>query len=76
MYNHILLRQIREDKGITQSEMAEMLGYSDPSGYTKIEATGERDIPLTKVQGIKNILKLTDKQVREIFLQSNRIGNK
>lgn len=74
MIDHTLLKKIRSEKGITQAEMAEKLGYSDPSGYTKIEA-GNVDIPVSKVLGIKNILKLTDKQTREIFFKGGKRGN-
>ncbi len=41
MYNRI--RDLREDKDLTQSEVAQMLGMSQ-TGYSKYE-TGENDIP-------------------------------
>lgn len=41
MYNRI--RDLREDKDLTQSQVAQMLGMSQ-TGYSKYE-TGENDIP-------------------------------
>lgn len=41
MYNRI--RDLREDKDLTQSQIAQMLGMSQ-TGYSKYE-TGENDIP-------------------------------
>ena len=34
---YIKLKKLREDKGITQDEMAELLGYRHKSGYSKLE---------------------------------------
>ena len=41
MYNRI--RDLREDRNLTQKQIAEMLGMSQ-TGYSKYE-TGENDIP-------------------------------
>ena len=43
MYNRI--RDLREDRDLTQKQIAQMLGMSQ-TGYSKYE-TGENDIPTT-----------------------------
>ena len=43
MYNRI--RDLREDRDLTQKQVAQMLGMSQ-TGYSKYE-TGENDIPTT-----------------------------
>ena len=55
MYKRI--RDLREDKDLNQTAVAEMLGMSQ-TGYSKYE-TGENDIPICQVKPIvrKDILK-------------------
>lgn len=57
------LKRIREEKGLTQEQMANMLEYS-VSGYRKIEQ-GYRGLPINKALRAKEILGCS---LEEIFL--------
>lgn len=60
------LKRLRENKKLTQEQMAELLGYSVP-GYRKIEQ-GTRGLPIHKAMIAKDILNCS---LDEIFLPSN-----
>ena len=62
------LRDLREDRDLTQTEMAKMLGMSQ-TGYSKYE-TGENDIP-TAV-----LIKLADFYDTSIDYLLSRTNNK
>lgn len=49
------IKQARIDKGLTQEELAEKLGYKSRSSVNKIE-TGGRDIPRSQIKRIAEIL--------------------
>lgn len=49
------IKQARIEKGMTQEELGEKLGYKSRSSINKIE-TGERDIPRSQLKRIANIL--------------------
>ena len=67
MYRRV--RELREDQGLTQTQIAKMLGMSQ-TGYSKYE-TGENDIPtailikLAQFYGVSTdyLLGVTDKKV-------------
>ena len=67
MYRRV--RELREDQGLTQTQIAKMLGMSQ-TGYSKYE-TGENDIPtailikLAQFYGVSTdyMLGVTDKKV-------------
>lgn len=56
------LKQARENKGFSQSELARILGYKSRSSVNKMES-GERAIPRKKVLETAKIL-----EVRPAFL--------
>ena len=49
------IKEIREQRGLTQRELASMLGYSDRSSICKIE-NGDRSVPAEKALEIAKIL--------------------
>lgn len=59
------LRRIREEAGLKQSDMAELLGYSGATGYSMLENSNQ-DITLTKAKLISEIF---DKPIEEIFFK-------
>jgi transcriptional regulator with XRE-family HTH domain len=60
------LKRIREQKGLTQKEMATLLGYSY-GGYVKIEL-GERGMSTKKIYEAADIIKCSP---NDIFLPFN-----
>ncbi len=69
MYRRV--RELREDQGLTQTQIAKMLGMSQ-TGYSKYE-TGENDIPtailikLAQFYGVSTdyVLGVTDKKEKK-----------
>ena len=59
------LREIRKSAGLTQSYMAEKLGYKYTSGYNQLE-TGKRRID---IELAKNISEILQKPLEEIFFE-------
>jgi DNA-binding XRE family transcriptional regulator len=57
------LKKFREQKNLTQEQMAELLGYS-LFGYRKIEQ-GQRGLPIHKVIEVAKILNCS---IEDIFL--------
>lgn len=57
------LKEIRENKGLTQSDMAELLGYKHKSGYNKLEL-GDRKITLEQAKIISEYFNMT---IEDIF---------
>lgn len=57
------LKYIRKERGLTQSDMAKILGYKHKSGYNKIEL-GDRKITLEQAKIISDNFKLS---IEEIF---------
>lgn len=60
------LKKLREEKGLTQEQMAEKLGYKHKSGYNKIEV-GQRKISIEQAKIISDLL---GKSIEEIFFDS------
>ena len=52
------VRELREEKGMTQQELAERLGYKHKSSLAHIE-NNERDIPRSMVVKLADILETT-----------------
>lgn len=48
------IRKLREDQGLTQEELAHMVGYKSRVSINKIEL--QRDVPLNKLAKIANAL--------------------
>lgn len=57
------LKKIRESKGLTQSDMAELLGYKHKSGYNKLEL-GDRKITLEQAKIISDYFNMA---IEDIF---------
>lgn len=68
MNNHIgeNLKRIRESKGLTQKQMADLLGYS-VGGYVKIEQ-GSRGMSTAKIYEVAGIIGCSP---NDIFLPFN-----
>ena len=65
------LKELRQAKGLTQSEMAKLLGYKDKSGYCQLE-NGNVKITLEKALKISEIL---ETNIEEIFFENNVENN-
>ena len=52
------IRQTREDKDITQTKLAQMIGLSDKSSISKIEKSGD-DVSLKNIERIAEALNVT-----------------
>jgi DNA-binding XRE family transcriptional regulator len=61
------LRKARRAKGLTQEEMAKLLGYQSKSGYSMIE-TGRNRPPLPIAL---QIAKIVGQEVEQLFPASN-----
>lgn len=57
------LKKIRENRGLTQSDMAELLGYKHKSGYNKLEL-GDRKITLEQAKIISDYFNMS---IEDIF---------
>lgn len=62
------LRQIRKQKGFTQETIGKLLGYKGKSGYSIFES-GKVKVDVGKSLKLKEILKLTDEEYSDIFLE-------
>lgn len=49
-----IIKQLREEKGMTQEELAELMGYSHKSSINKIEL-GKADLPQSKLVAFAKI---------------------
>lgn len=63
---YINLKKIREQKGTTQDEMANLLGYRHKSGYNKLE-NGERKISIEQAKIISDFFNMS---IEEIFFDN------
>ncbi|WP_422445267.1 helix-turn-helix transcriptional regulator [Thermoanaerobacterium sp. DL9XJH110] len=61
------LKELRKAKGLTQEQMAKLLGYKDKSGYCQLE---NGDIKMTLEKAIK-ISKILEADIKEIFFEVN-----
>lgn len=62
------LKEIRKAKGLTQEQMAKLLGYKDKSGYCQLE---NGDIKMTLEKAIK-ISKILGTDMKEIFFDTEK----
>lgn len=60
------LKKIREEKNISQSELANLLGYKHKSGYGKLENC-DRKISLEQAKIISDYFKMS---IEEIFFDN------
>lgn len=60
------LKKFREEKGLTQEQMAEKLGYKHKSGYNKIEI-GQRKVSVEQARTISDLL---GRSIEEIFFDT------
>ncbi len=61
-----LLREIRKDKGMTQQDMADAIGYTSKSAYCQME-TGTSRISAETANKIAKALTMTDEQKLAVF---------
>lgn len=57
------IRQLREEKGMTQEELAHKVGYKSRVSINKIEL--QRDIPIKKISAIAKALDVTPSALME-----------
>lgn len=67
---YLRLKEIRENSGVTQDEMANLLGYRHKSGYNKLE-NGERKISIEQAKIISDFFNMS---IEDIFF--NNLVNK
>lgn len=63
---YVKLKEIREKKGITQENMAAILGYNHKSGYGKLE-NGDRKISVEQAKLIADFFKMS---IEDIFFDN------
>lgn len=63
---YLKLKKIREEKGVSQTELAKLLGYKHKSGYGKLE-NGDRKLSLEQARVISEYFKMT---IEEIFFNN------
>lgn len=62
---YLKLKKIREEKGVSQTELAKLLGYKHKSGYGKLE-NGDRKLSLEQAKVISEYFKMP---IEEIFFK-------
>lgn len=62
-----LLKQKREEKGMTLQEMSDALFYKSKSSYSNLEK-GVVKIPIETAKKIQIVLSLSDLEFKDIFL--------
>ena len=67
--NHKLLKELRLERGFTQKEMADALGYAGKSGYNMLETGNVGSVSVEISMRIKAKLQLSEKEYRRIFLE-------
>lgn len=58
MDTHIIIKQMRESLGLSQQELAELVGYKDRSSIAKVEA-GLVDLSRTKIEAFARVFHLS-----------------
>lgn len=56
------IKLLRVDKGFTQAEMSEKMGFSSPIGYLKIE-NGQTEVKLSHLEKLAKILQVTQEEI-------------
>jgi transcriptional regulator with XRE-family HTH domain len=54
----LMIKNLRLNKGLSQSELAELVGYKDKTAIAKIEA-GKVDLPQSKIYALAKALSTT-----------------
>lgn len=70
--NSDLLKQLRKEAGLTQSDMAEKLGYKHKTGYQALES-GAVKTEVNTAFKIKDILKMKDEEFDAVFLDKSLV---
>lgn len=68
--NSDLLKQLRKEAGLTQSDMAQKLGYKHKTGYQALES-GTVKTEVNTAFKIKDILKMKDEEFDSVFLDKS-----
>lgn len=68
--NSDLLKQLRKEAGLTQSDMAQKLGYKHKTGYQALES-GTVKTEVNAAFKIKDILKMKDEEFDAVFLDKS-----
>lgn len=68
--NSDLLKQLRKEAGLTQSDMAQKLGYKHKTGYQSLES-GTVKTEVNTAFKIKDILKMKDEDFNAVFLDKS-----
>ena len=68
------IRELRQEQGLTQAELAKRTGYSDKSMIAKIES-GKIDLPLSKVEIFADALNTTPVELMGETWESDILDN-
>lgn len=68
--NSDLLKRLRKEAGLTQSDMAQKLGYKHKTGYQALES-GTVKTEVNTAFKIKDILKMKDEEFDSVFLDKS-----
>ena len=68
--NSDLLKRLRKEAGLTQSDMAQKLGYKHKTGYQALES-GTVKTEVNTAFKIKDILKMKDEDFNAVFLDKS-----
>ncbi len=58
MINYKLIKQKRVEKGMTQEQLASLVGYDNKCTVSKLESGTQKDIPLSKLVKISKVLEV------------------
>lgn len=58
MDTHLIIKQMRESMGLSQQQLAELVGYKDRSSIAKVEA-GLVDLSRTKIEAFAKVFHLS-----------------
>lgn len=70
--NSDLLKKLRKEAGLTQSDMAQKLGYKHKTGYQALES-GTVKTEVNTAFKIKDILKMKDEEFDAVFLDKSLV---
>lgn len=67
--NYIELEMVIKDSGLKKSYIADKIGMSRQGFYLKLN--GERQFSQSEIMGLKEVLRLSDKQFMRIFFNES-----